>query len=124
MEDTNYVYILRSGNSNNFKIGVSKNIEKRIKQFQTGSPYKISTYCYFEAPTRQQAFNCEYNLHKFFDSHKTDLMWGEWYRISKKELEQLTKCQTTIDVMYWLINTGWKERKSKKENKSKFLENW
>lgn len=53
MNGINYVYILRSGNSQNFKIGVSKNIIDRIKQLQTGSPYKITLYHCFEAVTRK-----------------------------------------------------------------------
>ena len=123
MEENNYVYILRSGNSNNFKIGVSKNIENRIKQLQTGSPYKIFTYCYFEAPTRKEAFNCEYWLHKFFDLHKTALMCGEWYRLNKNELKPLLNMTYTTEVITYVID-NWNNGDKGKVAPHKILENW
>lgn len=98
MNETNYVYILRSGNSQNFKIGVSKNIIDRIKQLQTGSPYKISLYHCFEATARKQAFECEHSLHKYFSKNKTKLMWGEWYRLTRKDLEILLQCDYIDEV--------------------------
>ena len=99
MEENNYVYILRSGKSNNFKIGVAKDIGKRIKELQTGSPYVLTLYHCFTAPTRKSAFNCENTLHKFFDQHKTELMCGEWYRITKKELLPFLKFDTTTEIL-------------------------
>lgn len=126
MEETNYVYILRSGNTNNFKIGVSKNIENRIKQLQTGNPYKITVYHYFEAPTRENAFNCEHWLHKFFDGHKTELMRGEWYRITLKELEPFLKIDYTTEAMCYCVE-NWKNRPepyTKKKKKTDCLKDW
>ena len=99
MEDITFVYILRSGHSNNFKIGVAKDIGARIKQLQTGSPYKLSLYQYFEAPTRKQAFKCESLLHRYFKSCKSRLMWGEWYRLSLQELELFRGLDYTGEVL-------------------------
>ena len=36
-----HLYIIQSSNKGNFKIGRSKNPSKRLKQLQTGSPYKL-----------------------------------------------------------------------------------
>lgn len=126
MEETNYVYILRSGKSNNFKIGVAKNIENRIKQLQTGSPYRLTTYHYFEAPTRALAFNCEHILHKFFDGHKTKLMCGEWYQIELKELRPLLDFMYTNEVIsYCMYNWGDRTKPyATREKKNAILEEW
>ena len=126
MEETNYVYILRSGNSNNFKIGVAKNIENRIKQLQTGSPYRLTTYHYFEAPSRALAFNCEHWLHKFFEGHKTKLMCGEWYQITLKELQPLLDLTFTNEaIAYCMENWGNRAKPyASKERKSDCLKDW
>lgn len=84
----NYVYITRSGYSNNFKIGVSENPAKRLKQLQTGSPYILRLFHIFECQDRADAFNKEKLLHKHFDGRKTKLMWGEWFQVPPKEMAE------------------------------------
>ena len=36
-----FIYIIRCDKQNLFKIGISNNVDKRLKQLQTGNPYKL-----------------------------------------------------------------------------------
>ena len=42
------LYIIHTNDSNLYKIGITKNITKRIKQFETGNPFEFTLYDFFE----------------------------------------------------------------------------
>ena len=71
--EKNYIYILKQEDSNIIKIGVTNNINKRLKSVQTGNPSKISVYYYEE---RNNAYKIEAYLKKKFVKYKKE---GEWY---------------------------------------------
>lgn len=43
-----HLYIIQSDVTGAFKVGRSKNPERRLKQLQTGSPYKLKLICVLE----------------------------------------------------------------------------
>lgn len=57
----------------NVKIGISKNIERRIGQLQTGSPHKLKLMGYIEANNDKKL---EKTLHKKYSNHRGI---GEWF---------------------------------------------
>ena len=68
-----HLYIIQSSNNGCFKIGRSKHPEKRLKQLQTGSPYKLKLILVLENEGRQ-----EKSLHMRFP--KADITCkGEWF---------------------------------------------
>ena len=72
MSEKQKVYLLKAGDY--YKIGVSNNINERIKQLQTGCPHKITCigkieYC--------DALKTEKRLHRMFKDSNT---YGEWYK--------------------------------------------
>jgi predicted GIY-YIG superfamily endonuclease len=82
------VYLLRSDNTGHYKIGVSKNSKKRIKQLQTGSSENISLICEFES---EIPYKVETALHNFYHVH---LINREWYNLSiENELEFIDLCK-------------------------------
>ena len=91
MEETNYVYILRSGNTNNFKIGVSKNIENRIKQLQTGAGIELELI--YKSMICSNAFSIEKDVHKHFEEYRT---FGEWFKINPTIVINFLEQQTFV----------------------------
>ena len=41
MREKSYVYLIKISNEGIYKIGVSKDVNKRVKQLQTGNPEQI-----------------------------------------------------------------------------------
>ena len=73
----NYIYILQKRNiPKEIKIGVTDDIEKRLKNIQTGNSQEIILY-YIEE--REDAYKVEKKLHKFFDDYRMEK--GEWFFI-------------------------------------------
>lgn len=71
-----FIYLLSAKFEENkvlYKIGISHNVEKRIKELQTGNPYKIVLIEKFKTP---YAFKIESALHR---RYKIDNIKGEWF---------------------------------------------
>lgn len=58
-----FVYLIRSSENSYYKIGTTKNIQRRIKELQTGNADKIYLIDYYES---DNAFKIEKALHNFF----------------------------------------------------------
>lgn len=71
-----FVYLIRSTDNSVYKIGSTKNINKRIKELQTGNAEKIYLVDKYESTN---AFKIEKGLHNFFQ-HKKKL--NEWFDFS------------------------------------------
>ena len=62
------LYIIRSGETQLFKIGISKDPDKRLKQLQTGNPNLLKIYFTFQINNKYQnikAVNIETTIHNF-----------------------------------------------------------
>ena len=46
--EKNYIYILKQEGTNIIKIGVTNDLDKRLRSIQTGNPNKISIYHFEE----------------------------------------------------------------------------
>lgn len=69
MENTNVVYFIHT--QHHVKIGISKNIQSRIKQVQTGCPTEIRKVEYIVAENREQSLTIEKLLHNEFNDLHT-----------------------------------------------------
>ena len=68
-----HLYIIQSSNNGCFKIGRSKHPEKRLKQLQTGSPYKLKLVLVLK---NEGAY--EKSLHRLFPKREIKCK-GEWF---------------------------------------------
>ena len=68
-----HLYIIQSDISGAIKIGRSKNPEKRLKQLQTGSPYKLQLLT-----VAKEKGDREKPLHRKFKPYKQACK-GEWF---------------------------------------------
>lgn len=79
-----YVYLIGEiGNENRFKIGSTrcKDINKRLKQLQTGNSEELYIKESFETT---RPFKLETMLHNRF---KTSNLIGEWFELSKDDVK-------------------------------------
>lgn len=81
MQNNYYIYCI-SNNQNGYKIGVSKDVEARCKQLQTGNPNKLYVVGKIKALSRKDAFYVEKLLHIFFRELKSESKM-EWFIIDK-----------------------------------------
>lgn len=85
MNDWKHIYVILSENGN-VKIGVSKNVEKRISAIKGASGYKIKD-C-FVTEKCSNAFEIEKMAHEYF---KEKRLFGEWFKADFKEAVDVVK---------------------------------
>lgn len=73
--DDKYVYVMQS--KDHVKFGVSKNPWSRIKELQTGNPYKIELLVVL---FYDDYFLIEKELHRYFNKNRA---YGEWFIIDE-----------------------------------------
>jgi len=71
-----FVYIIGNGDNDYIKVGVSKDVEKRLKQLQTGSWSKLSVL--YKSMVCSNAFDIERLIHCSFEDKGVN---GEWYDV-------------------------------------------
>lgn len=68
-----FVYLLKTGEF--YKIGMTKNVQKRITTLQTATPHKIELLAYKES---DNACDDEKTAHKLFKDYRVS---GEWFKL-------------------------------------------
>ena len=76
-----YVYIIKVSSEGIYKVGVSKNVKRRVKQLQTGNPEPIEIVKTFLS---NYPYKIESVLHRRF---KINHVHGECYYLSKQDIE-------------------------------------
>lgn len=73
-----YVYLIEDFNNNIYKIGVTKDLKKRLRNLQTGNSNQISIKYTYET---EYPFRIEQMLHNKFKEYKE---LNEWYNLPKE----------------------------------------
>lgn len=88
-----------------WKIGITKDINKRINQLKTGNPNIIDVVCFYEINNRQLAYKVEADIKRILKKHK---IRGEWYEYSclNEEifLEQCKKSENNMRILQDILN--------------------
>jgi len=79
------LYIIYIANTNKYKIGITKDFEKRLLNLQTGNPNIIEVFNFY---TCQNCKKIESLLHK---KYKDKSIGGEWFEFTEKELDEIHK---------------------------------
>lgn len=77
------VYVIQAGDA--FKIGVTRNLARRMKGVQTGSPHPLNLIWYKEF---REAAVIEARLHSMLDQYRVS---GEWFRCSIIEIQDASE---------------------------------
>ena len=76
----NYIYVI-GGTEKPYKIGITNNLKRRLKDIQTGHPFKLHVHYSEEIPMEQVRL-IEQNIHNTIRHKKTH---GEWFDISLED---------------------------------------
>ena len=95
-----YVYFIRSGYDKKppIKIGVAKNIERRLNSLQTANPEKLTLIASIECSSRSEAFNIESYLHNELNNRK---IRGEWFTTCMRRVDKIMKKWYTNKELEW-----------------------
>lgn len=77
-----YMYVFRHGDNDQFKIGLTANVEKRLKQLQTGSPKSLMVFDVIESVNAKDG---EAFLHRHL-AHKR--LIGENFALTPEEMRE------------------------------------
>ena len=72
-----YVYFIQAGRKGAIKIGVARNIDRRIDCMQTGNPFKLRLLAAIPCQSRTQALDLERKIHERFARQRVR---GEWFQ--------------------------------------------
>lgn len=89
-ENYEYLYIMQNGVRNEYKIGRTKNLDRRHGQLQTGCPHELRVIKVWQHYNHKKVVDYETTIHRFY-KHKRIRENGEWYELTKTELEELCK---------------------------------
>lgn len=79
-----FLYIFNEIDTNKYKIGVSVNIEKRLKQLNTGNANKLQ--CIYSLET-SIPFALERNIHQLLKEYNIEN--SEWFIFEKEQLSTI-----------------------------------
>lgn len=72
-----FLYFLRAGNRGAIKIGIAKDVKKRIDELQVGNAFQLNLLATIPCDCRDQALELERRIHAFF---KRQRIRGEWFQ--------------------------------------------
>lgn len=96
-EQKEFVYFIKATN-NLIKIGVTKNVESRLKSLQTGSPGKLELIGSIETA---KAYELESELHEKYRELRVS---GEWFNIGLSEVSKEIECRNTTTLEDFNVN--------------------
>jgi len=95
-----FLYLIQA-NEALYKIGITTDICRRVKQLQTGNPEKLYVRSFIQYPGRIQARRAEQNLHKMFNHSRKS---GEWFDFSDprthKEMDRVWNALKISDCCF------------------------
>jgi hypothetical protein len=99
-----YIYLLQSGETTCYKIGVSKNINSRIKELQSGNPYPIKLVACADLSREDFREGAYWMIEQSFHGMLRDArLSGEWFDLTSRDVE-------IIKESYSVIETGNEEQ--------------
>jgi hypothetical protein len=94
-EIVTYLYFIKMSMTDIIKIGISKNIEKRLSGIQTGNPYELEVLNKFKCSNS----GLEKLVHKLY---KLNRIKGEWFSLDAESIEEI-KMLTEDKLIHKLV---------------------
>lgn len=76
------IYVISTEDGTRSKVGVSKHPDKRLKELQTGSPFKLELK-FTTFTGKYKAYDIEKMIHALFDDTRTN---GEWFNSTSETI--------------------------------------
>lgn len=94
-DDVNYyVYLINEKGTNNYKIGVSSNISRRLPQLQIGNPNLLIMTAKTNKMDRYKAYSLEAKLHNLLKDKQAT---NEWFELSENDIQIIKFSFDVID---------------------------
>lgn len=88
----NFLYILQNGNTNQYKIGKTNNLNRRWGELQTGCPGELKVIKIWSHYSKNAVARYERILHRFFTKCGYRIRAnGEWFELRKPDIDLLSK---------------------------------
>lgn len=99
------IYLIKAQEIYLYKIGITKNVDRRLKQLQTGCPFKLEVVEVYEA--NNFVTKIENILHRSFSCYQksSDLydLQGEWFDLPNSIISNFKKiCKENEDSLLFL----------------------
>lgn len=86
------MYILQNGDTNQYKIGVTNDLNRRLAELQTGCPNEIKVVKLYTHYQRKIIEKYERVLHNYYTKAGCRIRPnGEWYELRKPDINYLCK---------------------------------
>lgn len=89
------LYLMQNGDTNQYKIGITNNLNTRWSSLQTGCPGELRILKIWTHTDRKFILKYERVLHRFFEMLGQRIrLNGEWFILNLEQIEMLCKPQT------------------------------
>jgi len=89
------LYILQNGDTNQYKIGITNNLNRRLQQLQTGCPFELKVVKIWTHYNRKIVEKYERILHRYFTRCGCKIRDnGEWFILRVPDINYLCKPQS------------------------------
>ena len=95
-----FVYFIQCGHDKKppVKVGVARNIERRLKALQTGNPYELKVLCFIKCANSLEAYNLESFIHSELKNRKVR---GEWFATCMRRINKIVnKWYTNKEIIF------------------------
>ena len=83
-----YVYLIRAGQTDNYKIGITNNIESRLNTLRTSHYEELILISKAKYTNRFMSLLIEEELHNRYSLYR---LRGEWFKLNDKHTEEIIK---------------------------------
>lgn len=90
------LYILRDGNTNNYKIGKTNNLKRRMKELQTGCPHKLEVIKLWKHTRKDKIARYERVLQNYYTKYSKHTK-GEWFELTEEDITTLKIPETIAE---------------------------
>lgn len=85
-----YLYLLRAEGTDLHKIGITANLDSRIRTISTSCPYRIQMLACYEFYSQQKASERERYWHKHFAAKRAN---REWFRLTGEDVKEIDRTE-------------------------------
>lgn len=86
------MYILQNGNTNEYKIGHTNDLNRRLRELQTGCPNELRVVKLWTHYQKKVVEKYELALHRYYTKCGCRIRAnGEWFRLSPADINYLCK---------------------------------
>lgn len=87
-----FLYIMQNGDTNQYKIGVTNDLNRRYRQLQTGCPNELRIIKIYSHYQKSKILKYERVLHRFYEKCGCRIRKnGEWFELRQPDINFLCK---------------------------------